>query len=127
MSCVEQDGIIACDDRDVRIGARRSRKPSCTILYSLIKSGLFSFQEKQIYGWFSKSDPRFASHHGNWPKRCYERATGVAKRAILVRRPRLCDLSQAVKELAALPEGSRAIVSICADGGEGTVALLENS
>jgi acetyl-CoA C-acetyltransferase len=35
-------------------------------------------------------------------------------------------LSQAVKELAALPAGSRAIVSICADGGEGTVALLEN-
>lgn len=34
-------------------------------------------------------------------------------------------LSQAVKELAALPKGSRAIVSICADGGIGTVALLE--
>jgi acetyl-CoA C-acetyltransferase len=35
-------------------------------------------------------------------------------------------LSQAVKELAAMPSGSRAIVSICADGGQGTVALLEN-
>src|ERR1700680_1010496 len=35
-------------------------------------------------------------------------------------------LSQAVKELAALPHGSRAIVSICADGGLGTVALLQN-
>jgi acetyl-CoA C-acetyltransferase len=35
-------------------------------------------------------------------------------------------LSQAVKELAALPHGSCAIVSICADGGLGTVALLEN-
>jgi acetyl-CoA C-acetyltransferase len=35
-------------------------------------------------------------------------------------------LSQAVKELAALPKPSRAIVSICADGGLGTVALLEN-
>lgn len=35
------------------------------------------------------------------------------------------DLSQAVKELWALPVGSRAIVSICADGGQGTVALLE--
>jgi hypothetical protein len=35
-------------------------------------------------------------------------------------------LSQAIKELAALPKGSRAIVSICADGGLGTVALLEN-
>ena len=34
-------------------------------------------------------------------------------------------LSQAVKELAALPPGARAIVSICADGGLGTVALLE--
>ncbi|MGB3810728.1 MAG: acetyl-CoA C-acyltransferase [Parvibaculum sp.] len=34
-------------------------------------------------------------------------------------------LSQAVKELAAMPRGSRAIVSICTDGGEGTVALLE--
>jgi len=34
--------------------------------------------------------------------------------------------SQAVKELAALPHGSRAIVSICADGGLGTVALLQN-
>jgi acetyl-CoA C-acetyltransferase len=34
-------------------------------------------------------------------------------------------LSQAVKELADMPEGSRAIVSICADGGLGTVALLE--
>src|SRR5438445_420712 len=35
-------------------------------------------------------------------------------------------LSQAVKELAALPRGSRAVVSVCADGGLGTVALLEN-
>jgi acetyl-CoA C-acetyltransferase len=35
-------------------------------------------------------------------------------------------LSQAVKELAGMPAGSRAVVSICADGGEGTVALLEN-
>jgi acetyl-CoA C-acetyltransferase len=34
-------------------------------------------------------------------------------------------LSQAVKELAAMPEGSRAIVSICSDGGLGTVALLQ--
>jgi acetyl-CoA C-acetyltransferase len=34
-------------------------------------------------------------------------------------------LSQAVKALAAMPKGSRAIVSICADGGQGTVALLE--
>lgn len=35
-------------------------------------------------------------------------------------------LSQAVKELAAMPKGSRAIVSICADGGQGAVASLEN-
>jgi len=34
-------------------------------------------------------------------------------------------LSQAVKELAAMGPGKRAIVSICADGGVGTVALLE--
>lgn len=34
-------------------------------------------------------------------------------------------LSQAAKELAALPTGSRAVVSVCADGGQGTVALLE--
>jgi len=37
------------------------------------------------------------------------------------------DLSQAVKELAAMPPGARAIVSVCADGGEGAVALLENA
>lgn len=35
-------------------------------------------------------------------------------------------LSQAVKELAARPAGTRAIVSICADGGQGTMALLES-
>lgn len=34
-------------------------------------------------------------------------------------------LSQAVKELAEMKSGSRAIVSVCADGGLGTVALLE--
>jgi acetyl-CoA C-acetyltransferase len=34
-------------------------------------------------------------------------------------------LSQAAKELSALPTGARAIVSVCADGGQGTVALLE--
>ena len=34
-------------------------------------------------------------------------------------------LSQAVKELAAQPAGTRAIVSICTDGGQGGVALLE--
>jgi acetyl-CoA C-acetyltransferase/acetyl-CoA acyltransferase len=34
-------------------------------------------------------------------------------------------LSQAAKELAALPPASRAIVSVCTDGGQGTVALLE--
>ena len=31
-------------------------------------------------------------------------------------------ISQAVKELDAMPKGQRAIVSICADGGQGTVA-----
>jgi len=36
------------------------------------------------------------------------------------------DLSQTVKELAVMPKGSRAIVSVCADGGEGAVALLES-
>jgi len=35
-------------------------------------------------------------------------------------------MSQAVKELAQFPAGSRAIVSICADGGQGSVALLES-
>jgi acetyl-CoA C-acetyltransferase len=35
-------------------------------------------------------------------------------------------LSQAVKELAGMPKGSRAVVSICADGGLGTVALLQS-
>lgn len=34
-------------------------------------------------------------------------------------------LSHASKELAAMPSGARAIVSVCADGGQGTVALLE--
>jgi acetyl-CoA C-acetyltransferase/acetyl-CoA acyltransferase len=34
------------------------------------------------------------------------------------------DLSQAVKELWAMPPGSLAIVSVCADGGQGTVSLL---
>ena len=34
-------------------------------------------------------------------------------------------ISQAVKELAAMPRGRRAIVSICADGGQGSVLLLE--
>jgi acetyl-CoA C-acetyltransferase len=34
-------------------------------------------------------------------------------------------LSQALKELVALPQGSRAIVSICSDGDLGTVALLQ--
>jgi acetyl-CoA C-acetyltransferase len=34
-------------------------------------------------------------------------------------------LSQAAKELAAMGPGKRAVVSICADGGLGTVALLE--
>jgi acetyl-CoA C-acetyltransferase/acetyl-CoA acyltransferase len=34
-------------------------------------------------------------------------------------------LSQAAKELGAMPVGSRGVVSVCADGGHGTVALLE--
>jgi acetyl-CoA C-acetyltransferase len=34
-------------------------------------------------------------------------------------------LSQSIKELAAMPPGSRAVVSVCADGGVGTVALLQ--
>jgi len=36
-------------------------------------------------------------------------------------------LSQATKELAAMGAGKKAIVSICADGGLGTVALLESA
>jgi acetyl-CoA C-acetyltransferase/acetyl-CoA acyltransferase len=36
-------------------------------------------------------------------------------------------LSQTVKELAALGPGRRAIVSICADGGQGTAVLLESA
>ena len=35
-------------------------------------------------------------------------------------------ISQAVKELDAIPKGQRAIVSICADGGQGSVLLLES-
>ncbi|MFZ1990812.1 MAG: acetyl-CoA C-acyltransferase [Alphaproteobacteria bacterium] len=35
------------------------------------------------------------------------------------------DLSQCVKELFGMKSGARAIVSICADGGQGAVALLE--
>ena len=35
------------------------------------------------------------------------------------------DLSQCVKELFAMKSGSRAVVSICADGGQGAVALLQ--
>ncbi|MCB0634047.1 MAG: acetyl-CoA C-acyltransferase, partial [Lewinella sp.] len=34
-------------------------------------------------------------------------------------------LSQAVKALSAMGKGKKAIVSICADGGLGTVVLLE--
>jgi len=34
-------------------------------------------------------------------------------------------LSQAAKELSTMPVGSRGIVSICADGGQGTVGLIE--
>jgi acetyl-CoA C-acetyltransferase len=34
-------------------------------------------------------------------------------------------LSQAVKELTAMRAGARAVVSVCADGGQGTVALLQ--
>jgi acetyl-CoA C-acetyltransferase/acetyl-CoA acyltransferase len=34
-------------------------------------------------------------------------------------------LSQAAKELAAMPSGARGVVSLCADGGSGTVGLLE--
>ena len=34
-------------------------------------------------------------------------------------------LSQAVREMSALPPGSRAVVSVCADGGLGAVALLQ--
>ena len=36
-------------------------------------------------------------------------------------------LSQAVKEIAARSRGERAIVSICADGGQGSVMLLESA
>lgn len=35
-------------------------------------------------------------------------------------------LSQAVKELSEMPSGSLSVVSVCADGGLGTVALLRN-
>ena len=35
------------------------------------------------------------------------------------------DLSQCVKELFAMRAGSRAVVSVCADGGQGVVVLLE--
>jgi acetyl-CoA C-acetyltransferase len=35
-------------------------------------------------------------------------------------------LSMAVKELAAMPSGAWGLVSICADGGQGTMALLRN-
>ena len=37
------------------------------------------------------------------------------------------DLSQCVKELFAMRPGSRAVVSVCADGGQGVVVLLERT
>ncbi len=36
-------------------------------------------------------------------------------------------LSQAAKEMTAMPSGTRGIVSLCADGGQGTVALLQRA
>ncbi len=36
-------------------------------------------------------------------------------------------LSQAAKQMGAMPPGARAIVSVCADGGQGTVALLQRA
>jgi acetyl-CoA C-acetyltransferase len=36
-------------------------------------------------------------------------------------------LSQAVKEISTRPAGQRRIVSICADGGQGSVALLQTT
>ena len=36
-------------------------------------------------------------------------------------------ISMAVKELAGMPKGNRAIVSICADGGLGSILLLESA
>jgi len=36
-------------------------------------------------------------------------------------------LSQAVKEIASRPKGQRCIVSICTDGGQGSVALLQSA
>lgn len=36
-------------------------------------------------------------------------------------------LSQAAKEMAAMAPGARGVVSVCADGGHGTVALLERA
>lgn len=36
-------------------------------------------------------------------------------------------LSQAVKELSGMPSGTLAIVSICADGGQGSVVLLQSA
>jgi acetyl-CoA C-acetyltransferase/acetyl-CoA acyltransferase len=35
-------------------------------------------------------------------------------------------LSQAIKELTTMPPRSKGLVSICADGGLGTVALIES-
>ena len=35
-------------------------------------------------------------------------------------------LSQTVKQLANMESGSRALISVCADGGQGTVALIES-
>jgi len=42
-------------------------------------------------------------------------------------RPARASSRRRVKELAAMPKGSRAVVSICADGGLGTVALLQQN
>src|SRR6266699_918836 len=51
---------------------------------------------------------------------------GIKRLPGSVTRARLVDWEvAAVKELAAMQKGSRAVVSICADGGLGTVALLQ--
>jgi acetyl-CoA C-acetyltransferase len=74
-----------------------------------------------------RGEDRAAAHLRRVPQGPREPERRIDRDRAPFRRDRARILSHAVAELSARERGSRAIVSICADGGQGTVALLERA
>ena len=126
----EGEGILMAPGRAIpRLLARHGLRFSDVALFEIHEA----FAAQVLGNVKAASDPVFAVRRHMWPSISAPSIGAASIRTAArwrwaIRSPTVSRiLSQAVKEMTSLPPNSFAIVSVCADGGQGTVALLRRA